>query len=662
MFGKAAKRLISISTAFLFLIPAALPGKAITPASPSTIYVSVAGSDKNDGSFASPWQHIQYAIDHAAAGETVEVMGGTYHEKIAFHRSGSALAGYLTLRNYADETAVLDGSSVDGTTMIAIAGQQYIRIAGLELADNLSPNADTDSLGIQVSDGSSYIDIEGCRIHGIDTPDISSGNSNPLLIIGNTNQTMHNITVAGNEIYDCKTGWSEGLTVNGNVDNWSIVGNTVHDITNIGIDAAGHWDTECETPSLNQARNGVISGNLVYNCASPNAWNAGLYVDGGKNILIENNTVHDCLYGIEVGCEQQHDAYDDTYPGTADHISVCDNIVYNNPYCGIAMGGWDKSQSGEVVNSRIVNNTLSNNDTAASGMGELNVAWSDGCLVENNIVYGAGKDFLVLRDPINPVSNFKMDYNVFYLPEGSSATPFQWGNQTETSLSDWRSDSGNDAHSVFAAPRFYNDSLHDFRLQSGSPAVNAGDPATEIADSSVDYAGNTRLQGGRVDCGAYESGFASVPPSVGTAPSVRYSVFAPTLCGWSAPQGDGVIAGAVGKELSTEGVRISLAGNVPACASITYQVYLQSRKWTVPASNGAPAGAPGSGLRMEALRITLSNMPGYAVHYRAHVQHTGWTAWQTTASGVPIEKAAAAGTMGRALRLEAVEIQLVQIP
>lgn len=662
MFGKATKKLISIFTAFLFLAPTALPGNAVTPASSSAVYVSASGSDKNDGSFSSPWQHIQYAIDHAAAGQTVEVMGGTYHEKIAFHRSGSASAGYLTLRNYANETAVLDGSGADGTTMISIAGQKYIRIAGLELADNLSPDTDTDSLGILVSDGSSYIDIEGCRIHGIDTPDISSGNSNPLLVIGNTNQTMHNITIAGNEIYDCRTGWSEGLTVNGNVDNWSIVNNTVHDITSIGIDAAGHWDTECETPSLNQARNGVISGNLVYNCASPNAWNAGLYVDGGKNILIENNTVHDCLYGIEVGCEQQHDAYDDTYPGTADHITVLDNIVYDNSYCGIAMGGWDKSQSGEVVDSRVVNNTLCNNDAAASGMGELNIAWSDGCLVENNIVYGAGKDFLVLRDPVNPVSNFKMDYNVFYLPEGSSVTPFQWGTQTDTNLSGWQSDSSNDAHSVFAAPRFYNVSLLDFRLQSDSPAVNAGDPATETADQAVDYAGNARLQGGRVDCGAYETGLASVPQSVGTSPSVRYSVFAPMLSGWSDPQGDGAIAGVVGKQLLTEGVRISLSGNVPACASVTYQAYLQNRKWTASASNGAQAGAPGSGLRMEALRITLSNMPGYAVRYRVHVQHTGWTAWQTTANGVLVEKASAAGTMGRELRAEAVEIQLVRVP
>ena len=46
----------------------------------------------------------------------------------------------------------------------------------------------------------------------------------------------------------------------------------------------------------------------------------------------------------------------------------------------------------------------------------------------------------------------------------------------------------------------------DLSLTFGSPAINTGDPATEVSEGAVDMSGQTRLIGCRVDRGALESG------------------------------------------------------------------------------------------------------------------------------------------------------------
>ncbi len=76
----------------------------------------------------------------------------------------------------------------------------------------------------------------------------------------------------------------EALSLNGNIDGFEINGNEIYNNTNIGIVAIG-YEGECPDPNLDQARNGVIINNLVYQ--NPSAYDAaaGIYIDGGKNIV-----------------------------------------------------------------------------------------------------------------------------------------------------------------------------------------------------------------------------------------------------------------------------------------------------------------------------------------------------------------------------------------
>lgn len=139
-----------------------------------------------------------------------------------------------------------------------------------------------------------------------------------------------------------------------------------------------------------------------------------------------------------------------------------------------------------------------------------------------------------------------------------------------------------------------------------------------------------------------------------------------TLCtahvqsvGWQKAVSGGATSGTTGRSLRLEALKLTLTG-APSGASVTYEAHVQSIGWQKAVSGGAEAGTTGRSLRLEALRITLNGMPGYTVQYRVHVQSLGWLAWQTSSNGTAVGSAGIAGTVGRKLRVEAVQVRIVK--
>jgi uncharacterized repeat protein (TIGR02543 family) len=130
--------------------------------------------------------------------------------------------------------------------------------------------------------------------------------------------------------------------------------------------------------------------------------------------------------------------------------------------------------------------------------------------------------------------------------------------------------------------------------------------------------------------------------------------------GWTSAVLNGAFCGTSGKSLQIEGIRISLT-NTQAGEHIIYQAYSQKKGWTPVAKDGKIAGTNGLGIRMEGFRATLSGMPGYKIRYRAYCQNSGWMSWQTVRNGTDIQKAGYAGTKGKSLRIEAIEIQVIKV-
>lgn len=61
-------------------------------------------------------------------------------------------------------------------------------------------------------------------------------------------------------------------------------------------------------------------------------------MDGGKNVTITNNDVHDNDYGIELASEHAG--------GLTSAVEVSFNRIYHNRAAGITLGGYDESRGG----------------------------------------------------------------------------------------------------------------------------------------------------------------------------------------------------------------------------------------------------------------------------------------------------------------------------
>ena len=465
-------------------------------------FVSNSGSDINQGTLSQPFKTIQKACNTATGGDTVDIMQGIYNEMITVNISGSSLKGFVTIRNHNGDTVIVDGTGLSARGMFIIAKRDYIRISGLEIRNSFK----NDAIGVLIEGGCSNIEILNNKIHDISfstnpaDPVISGKNSHPVLVNGtDSSKAITNLRIEGNEVYNCRTGYSEGLTLNGNVDTFLVQQNRVHDITNIGIDIAGNYRI-CKSVLKDQARNGVVRNNIVYYCGSPVAAAAGIYVDGGRDAVICGNEVHHCQWGIEVGAE--------VIGKTTSGIYVRDNIVYSNKMSGLVIGGYSyPANSGKVINSYLYNNTTFGNDSTNDGGGELNISYVEDCRIENNLFFNTGKALMVTRNyqGNNVPKGLVMDYNLWYT--SVSAEPrFDWQTGIYNSLAVFQTATGNDLHSIKENPSLTGGTIPypDLHLTGSSPAIDAGDPLYIPGAKETDKDGNPRVVNGRADIGAYE--------------------------------------------------------------------------------------------------------------------------------------------------------------
>jgi hypothetical protein len=454
-------------------------------------YVSTSGDDSNPGTMDSPWETVQYAMDMATPGSIVHIMGGTYNEKVYLNVSGTP-GNLITFQNYNNEEVIIDGSGWNDPAICEIYDQQYIRLKGLHFKNNIQ----MDAMGIFIEGMCRNIEIIECKVSEIHfssdpaAPVNETTNSQPVIVYGTEPDfPVTDLLIIDCEIFNARTGYSEALAVNGNVDGFEISGNEVHDITNIGIDAIGHEGT-CSNPALDQARNGYIDWNTVYNCQSDYASAAGIYVDGARDIYIENNIVHNNQWGIEVGCEN--------LDKTASGIVVRNNFVYGNTSGGIQLGGYDyPSGSGMVEDCEIVNNTLFNNATTNYYDGELTLTYSENCTIVNNIFYATNPEvqLISLEDVVTIPPGLLLDYNLWYHPDGADNAYIYWSGTDYESWGDFIAATGFEVNALFDDPMFKSDenSDPDMHIKEGSPAIGAALASFQMNAGAKDIDDENRI-------------------------------------------------------------------------------------------------------------------------------------------------------------------------
>jgi hypothetical protein len=454
---------------------------------PSTYYVSPSGSDSNPGTLAQPFKTIQHSLNVAIhPGDTIQARAGTYNEKVSFPASGSATGGAITLEAYPSELPILDGTGVKGPNMVLMNNVSYVTISGFEIQNDTGLTNTNDGSGVRVLGSGTNITISNNTIH-----DILGKSAMGITVYGTSQTPITNLVINGNLIYHCQPANSETLTLNGNVTNFKITNNTIHDVNNIGIDMIG-GDKSINKYGL-VTRNGVCSGNVVYNANSNygGGYGAAIYVDGGQTITVSDNIVYQSDLGIEIGAENKV---------IASGIVVENNQIYNNDKAGLVFGGYS-STVGRVKNCSFINNTVYGNDTLNAGYGQLWIQWASNNTVTSNIFYAAANKILVSDYTASGNVNNTLDYNDYFGPGGASQGQFTWHNHSYTGFSTFQQKTNEDLHSVFADPLFVNALAADFHLTAGSAAIDAGSSTTGQY-ATTDFSGMTR--GSPPDAGAYE--------------------------------------------------------------------------------------------------------------------------------------------------------------
>ena len=490
--------------------PTERPALGAAPAADALI-VATNGSDDNPGTLSQPWRTVQHAATVAPPGSTVLVRGGSYAEMVSINVSGTSAAP-TTFQNYPGETPVLDGTTLAisdaSSALLQIADQSYLVIRGFELRGLYSADANQTPVGISINGAAHHLTLQGNRIYGLGTTVAAAGQGNALGIAvygTDAQRAITDLVIDGNELFDLKLGFSETMSINGNVDGFQVSNNHLHDVNNIGIDVIGYEGTAPD-PAVDVARHGLLSGNLIERASSttnpaysfqPSA--GGIYVDGGRDITIERNVVTGSDIGIELASEHAG--------RNTEAIIVRSNQIYANRGPALSLGGYDAARGG-TANCVIVNNTFYGNDTSASGA----AAWilqfaAVGNRFDNNIVV-AGAMGQLLSNSQPPSSNNSLDHNLFWA--APSVTPvWTWQGVESTTLALYQQRSGNDLHSLYADPALRDPAHGDLHLTAASPARNAGAAQPSAGDADMDGAGRTaELQ---IDIGADE--FA--PPAAG---------------------------------------------------------------------------------------------------------------------------------------------------
>jgi Secretion system C-terminal sorting domain len=526
-------RLLFYPLFFLFI--------SITMSSRAGVYVSTTGLDvPGGGGSTNPFRTLSYAVQNASAGDTVYINPGTYTDSVATY-----IDKPLTVLTTGSGPVVLDGSARFGALvnlyMIAIVNTHDVLIKGLKLQNCIG----NSWKGIWVLNNylstaaSRNITIENCTLTNIGwisndlttLPDTTKATI-PLSIQGASSFPLSNVSILNDTIYNCATGWSEGIEVTGNVIGFGLSGNLVYKISNIGIGIAGNYSSSGAPDSVNRARNGVVEHNIVHHCMSGIATSAGIYLDGATGVVVRYNKMYQNGAGLSIGGEQPtiHSIGMDTVYG---------NLIYNNSIAGALIGTGTLNPIHTVQNTFVWNNTFYKNRTgetvngistvagdspsvfANNYAGEILLQNTNALSLRNNIIYPLiGKIGITALDNYTTIG-YTSNNNLFFHDDGRAiivigdsilgfngytslppyyfATPGSFASVT----------GGLEDSSHLADPTFTNDTIFDLSLTSRSHAVDIGNSYNSALSGTVDYAGNPRVYGSAIDAGAYELQVAS---------------------------------------------------------------------------------------------------------------------------------------------------------
>lgn len=440
---------------------------------PQVFHVAPSGSDTNAGSAEQPFKTIQKGCDSLQGGDTLTIAGGTYAEYVKLTRSGSYLGRQITIQAAPGEKVIIDGgvplvppqpqqqagattrpnsgSAYRGTAAIFDTnGQDHLRIIGLDVRNG-------GTCGIRVW-SSWQVDVENCRTS--DTP----GSGIMVDKSGMVNVRNCEVTRAcggdGTPVWNDGSG-EESISVKRSQD-VLVDGCHVHHTHHEGIDVK-------EGSKHVRVRNNHVH-HVQRQALYADSWDSPTF-----DIRFESNVVHDCMFGLVAGAETG---------GLLSDVWFINNVVYDLRGPGMIVQDWGAQQWGHPMKDiYFINNTV-----YKTGAGGRNGDWGSCMVFEND----QAENVVVMNNIFSASPQPQMR-----IAKGKK--PKSW--TVQNNLIDGPTEDIGEKN-LTGSPKFADPAAGDFRLQPGSPAIDAG--VKEHAPS-VDAAGSARPAGRGVDLGAYEA-------------------------------------------------------------------------------------------------------------------------------------------------------------
>lgn len=435
-----------------------------------TLYVDAASGDDSRSYAANgpdtPWRSLGRATwgsssrsspntsEAARAGDTVIVRAGTYtttgtNDRFnpAFNPVNSGAPGNPIV--FQGESGVVLRFSSGAGPVIGAAGKNYITWKGFVINESFAFSVpDTGPVTLSGTTGSS---IEDCTI-------IGRGNINRM-----------------DNYPGIRIEWSTDLLIRNNR-----ISNFLSGINSPAIQLYRAGRVIFEHNELFNNGNGIA----IKGTAEPE-WNDWFEIR------------YNLIYDIELAGVWVHRAAAPPY------IRVYQNVIRNSG-SGVMIhnfGDWTEPQ-----NVKVVNNTLHNNQS--NFLVQYNsVAANASHLVQNNLMTGATQAANTFNDMTE--SNVTTARYLFRRNLYSGNASLVFGLTSNYSFSNWQSRFGQDEGSLTSNPQYINAGSNDFRLQSGSPARNAG-------IDYLDLNGNGSTTD-TITLGAYITGNEVIGPTTGAS-------------------------------------------------------------------------------------------------------------------------------------------------
>jgi hypothetical protein len=418
----------------------------------ATYYVdrnSPSASDTNPGTLNSPWLTIQNAAETLAAGDTVFVRAGIYHENVYLGNSGNATDGPIVFTAFPGETPVIEGTGVAESNNGIIISASYVKLLGFEIRN-------WDENGIWIENATNF-EISDCLVHdifyGIGVSD------------GSHDFEFNRVTVFHFTLYGFD------VSPSGGADNYNGMFN----------DCIAHTGNDPEQNVDGFALGHGNQHNFVFNrCITYNVFD-------GFDISSQETTLNRCL---------AYHCWNGAYKLWQDKIKLVNCIGYQCASSVVELD-WDGTP-GKVS---LINCTFYG--------GETYTIWVENhndILELYNCILAGGNNIGLAFEQMG-TGNYHGDYNIFH--NLNTARAVVVGYTDEFSLDDvasgaWTTYSGQDAHSIVvnsATGLFVDPNNDDLHLSGTSPAINNG---TNQNAPSDDYDGQPRPSGTGIDIGAYE--------------------------------------------------------------------------------------------------------------------------------------------------------------